>query len=72
MLQKVVEARQVAALSAAAVVGVWGLSAYPFPRDELFLALIAIEAPGVFRLLSYGYATLWFTTPFFAASMVAS
>ena len=59
MLQKVIEARRVAALGVAAVVGVLGLSVDPFPRDELFLALIAIEAPAVFRLLSYARRSRW-------------
>src|SRR5690606_35210600 len=30
------------------------------------------QAPGVFRFLAYGYAALWFTTPFFAASLLTS
>jgi hypothetical protein len=42
------------------------------PIDDPFLGLIALEKPSVFRALAYGYATLWFTTPFFAASLVTS
>jgi hypothetical protein len=72
MLRAVVEARRPLALSAAAVVGIWGLQAYPLPRDNVFLGLISIQAPGVFRFLAYGYAALWFTTPFFAASLLTS
>ena len=53
----------------AAGVGAWGLQAYPVDRDNVFLQLIELRSPTVFRVLVYGYATLWFTTPFFAASL---
>ena len=38
----------------------------------MFLGLIAEQAPHVYRLLAYGYATLWFLTPYFAASLLMS
>ena len=41
-------------------------------RTTCILQLIALRHPHAFRVLVYGYATLWFTTPFFAASMVGS
>lgn len=72
MLRAVVDARRIVALTAAGAVGVWGLSAYPFVHDNAFLGLIALRAPRVFALLRYGYATLWFTTPFLAASLCVS
>ncbi len=72
MLRALVEARRIVALGVAAVVGAWGLSTYPFTTADPFLGLIALEAPGVCRALAYGYATLWFTTPFYAASLVGS
>ena len=34
--------------------------------------MIELRSPAVFLVLVYGYATLWFTTPFFALSIVAS
>jgi len=34
--------------------------------------LIALRTPAIFQMLAYGYATIWFTTPFFAASLVTS
>ena len=52
----------------AAAVGAWGLHAYPSRRDDPFLGLIELRSPAVFHVLVYGYATLWFTTPFFALS----
>jgi hypothetical protein len=34
----------------------------------VYLQLIELRSPAVFAVLVYGYATLWFTTPFFALS----
>ena len=39
---------------------------------NVYLQLIELRSPAVFVVLVYGYATLWFTTPFFALSMLAS
>ena len=44
----------------------------PVQTDNVFLALIALKKPVVFHVLTYGYATLWFTTAFLAASLVTS
>ena len=52
--------------------GLWGLHAHPFPADDPFLAMIALANPFVFHVLGYGYAALWFSTPFFAASFFTS
>ena len=41
-------------------------------HENLFLALIAAKDPTVFHVLAYGYATMWFSTPFFAASLALS
>jgi hypothetical protein len=72
MLRRMLTARTVIALAMAAVVGAWGLDVYPVHFENPFLALIAIEKPFVFRVLTYGYSTLWFTTTFFVASLVMS
>jgi len=40
--------------------------------DNPFLGLIALQNPRVFRVLTYGYATLWFSSTFFAASLALS
>lgn len=72
MLRQIVGARRSVALGAAAIVGTWGLQTYPLPRDDVFLGLISLQAPGVFRFLAYGYAVLWFTTPFFGVSLLTS
>ena len=72
MLRTILQGRAVLALLVAAVVGTWGLHAFPVPTDNPFLALIAARRPHVFGVLSYGYATMWFTTPYLMASIVAS
>src|SRR5690348_11613254 len=72
MLRKIVEARTLVALLMSAGAGVWGLRAYPISHDDVFLGLIGERAPGVLSVLTYGYATLWFTTPYFAASLLMS
>ena len=40
--------------------------------DDPFLGLIAEQAPGMYRALAYGYATIWFVTPYFVASLLMS
>jgi hypothetical protein len=72
MLRTVVEARALVAMVVAACVGTWGLRQYPVDHENVFLALIAAKDPAIFHVLTYGYATMWFSTPFFAASVVLS
>jgi hypothetical protein len=72
MLRSIPEARAVVALIVAAGVGTWGLHTYPVRPDEVFLPLIQLRTPHVFRVLVYGYAALWFATPYYVASMIAS
>jgi hypothetical protein len=72
MLREILEARTVVAMLIALGVGAYGLHMYPPRSDDVFLALIEARKPALFRALLYGYATLWFTTPFFAASLIAS
>ena len=72
MLRTILDARPLVAMILAAGIGAWGLHAYPMSTGDVFLALIELRNPFAFRVLAYGYATLWFTTPFFAASLVTS
>jgi len=72
MLRLLVDARQLLALAVAVGVGLWGLAEWPFAETNPFLVLVHAQAPRVATGLRYGYATLWFTTPFLAASFVAS
>jgi hypothetical protein len=72
MIANLLAARGLVALTVAAVVGTWGVSVHPVDPEHPFLGLIALQNPPVFRLLRYGYATLWFSTAFFRASLVLS
>ena len=72
MFRGVLAARGLVALMGAAVVGTWGLLAHPVDLENPFLGLIALQKPVVFRVLSYGYATTWFTSSFFAVSLLTS
>ena len=72
MFRRVLEQRAVLAMLLATGVGVLGVHAYPVDRGNVYLQLIELRSPAVFIVLVYGYATLWFTTPFFALSMLAS
>jgi hypothetical protein len=72
MFRRVLEQRAVIAMLIATGVGALGVHAYPIDRGNVYLQLIELRSPAVFFVLVYGYATLWFTTPFFALSIVAS
>ena len=72
MLRQIVETRVVVAMLVAGGTGAWGLGAYPVDTDNVFLGLVHLQNPSVFRVLVYGYATLWFTTPYFVASLLTS
>jgi hypothetical protein len=69
MVRLLVEHRVVLSLALCAVTGGIGLHLYPFPGDNPILGLVEIERPVVYAGLLYTYATLWFTTPFFLASI---
>jgi hypothetical protein len=71
-MRTLVEYRVVLSLAISAVAGGAGLHAYPFPADHVIFALMRLEAPGRLRRLSYTYATLWSSTPFFVSSIVLS
>lgn len=72
MLRTALEARLLMAFAIAAGVGTYGLRAFPVSVDEVFLGVIEARRPDLFRGLAYGYAFLWFTTPFYIASLMAS
>src|SRR4051812_42639961 len=72
MLRAVLDARAFVAMVFAAIVGVWGLHTHPLARDNVFLALVELQNPRAFTVLAFGYATCWFTTPYFLASFMTS
>ena len=65
-MRKVFEYRFVVSLILASVVGVIGGRAWPWPVDNAVLDLISLKSPTLHAGLTYTYATLWITTPFFA------
>ena len=72
MFRTLLEQRTVIAMLIATGVGALGVHAYPIDRGNVYLQLIELRSPAVFLVLVYGYATLWFTTPFFMLSIVTS
>src|SRR3954470_11725733 len=72
MFRRLLEQRAVLAMLLATGVGVLGVHAHPVDRGNVYLQLIELRSPAVFNVLVYGYATLWFTTPFLALSILAS
>ena len=71
-MRDVLEARGVVSLAVSAVVGAIGLYHYPFPSENPVLALIRLERPLVYGVFAYTYAVLWFTSPFFLATILLS
>lgn len=67
-----VELRVMLSLALSAIAGGLGLHVYPFPSDNPILGLVQLERPLVYAGFLYTYATLWFTTPFFLASIALS
>ena len=67
-----VEQRVVVAMLIALGVGAAGVHAYPVDQGNVYLQIIELRNPTAFLVLVYGYATLWFTSTFFAASILGS
>lgn len=71
-MRAVLDARLLVAMLIALACGAYGLRMHPISTSDPFLGLIAVQNPRAYAALVYGYATLWFTTPFFSASLVLS
>jgi len=65
-MRVVLEHRAPINLAVAGVIGTLGLHAWPFPAENVFLAVLAVRKPWLFDGLAYLYVTLWFSTPFIA------
>jgi len=72
MVRVLTEFRFVISLAVSAAVGALGLRAWPFPAANPLLGLIEVTRPEVYAGFAYAYATVWFTTPFFALNVVFS
>lgn len=71
-LRSFIESRALIALTTAAAVGTSGLHAFPVNTQDPFVGAIAQQRPDVMALISYGYALLWFSTPFHVVSLMLS
>lgn len=72
VLSWLIERRLLLSLCVAAATGAAGLRFYPIPAQEPFIELIGLQRPDLLAALSYGYAVLWFSTPFFVTSLFVS
>lgn len=72
VMRGLVEHRLVLSLAVSAGAGAAGLHTYPFPSENVILALIQLERPAVYAGFSYAYAKLWFTTSFFVSRILLS
>ena len=71
-MRRALEFRAPINLGLATVIGVVGLHRWPFPTGNAFLAVIDARKPWLFEGLAYLYATLWFSTPLIALSVVSA
>jgi hypothetical protein len=71
-MQSLLEYRIVLSLALSSVAGTTGLQAFPFPSDNLILALVHAQQPFVYAIFSYTYTALWFSSSFLMASVVFS
>ena len=72
MARNVIAYRFVINLALAAIVGGAGLALWPFPVDHPLLALIETQQPTIYAAIAYGYATVWFTTPFLIINVASA
>jgi hypothetical protein len=72
MVRLILETRPLVAMLVSASVGTWGVMSHPWPPNNVFLEIVALRDPWIFRLFGYAYATCWFTTPLLTASLVLS
>ena len=71
-MRTLIEYRVVLAMALSSVIGVVGLDLWPFPADNVFLALVAARRPSFYRGLAYAYATVWCLTPLLVLNVGAS
>ena len=71
-MRTVMQFRFALCLAISAVAGALGLHVWPFPADNPILDLVRLERPFVYAGFTYTYATLWFTSSFFLASIAFS
>ena len=71
-MRMLIEHRVVLSLALSTVIGSVGLRVWPFPVENVFLALIEVQRPNLYGSVAYAYATLWFSTPMLLLNVVFS
>jgi hypothetical protein len=71
-MRRGLESRAFLAAVLAMGIGVCLFYTHPFPRNQVFLRVIALQAPQAFVSFEYVYYTLLFTTPFLICSAALS
>ena len=66
VIQKVTEHRLVTSWLASAGIGASGLATWPLPASDWLLHEIRLGSPATYAAINYAYATLWFSSSFFA------
>lgn len=72
MIRALLHFRFALCLALSAIAGALGLQAWPFPVGNPILDLVRLERPIVYAGFAYTYATLWFSSSFFLASIAIS
>ncbi len=68
-MQKALESRGFISAILAMAIGMFLFYTHPFPKEQIFLRVIAMRAPQAFLSFKYLYYTLLFTTPYLACSL---
>ena len=71
-MRGLIEYRFVITLALSGVAGVVGLRAWPFPSDNVYLALVHAESPRLAAAVAYAYGTVWFSTPLLVLNVCGS
>ena len=71
-MRGLIEYRFVITLALSGVAGVVGLRAWPFPSDNVYLALVHAESPRLAAAVAYAYRTVWFSTSLLVLNVCAS
>ena len=72
MLREITERRFLMSWLASLCLGVSGLFVWPFPAQDWLLQVIRTQRPDLHATLGFAYATLWFSSSFFASATVLS
>lgn len=71
-MNRFLEHRTVLSMVVAAGVGVLGLQSHASGPRNLYLEIVELRDPVMFRMLIGGYVMLWFSTAFFSVSVLTS